>query len=518
MKSRKKLILIFFFFIYELFGGWNHRSDYFPIISHVRKYEGNLYFVLIYLKRIYIFENDKNGKIKIYSFKLEKEGKFDTGCRANIEDEENKIKIRCGGKWVKFDLKNKSFEVMVEKEPPVSYCEKSKEFLINDTLKIIIKDLDLDTRGNFILKSKNKEEIFPLPPISFSTFKRLCPEHFKRHLEELEDEEEFARFSVFTYTIFDAFLIKNKIWFLIDFYTGEGYEGVGGIGYFDWKRKKFGIARLPELCDFGVASSILIGDRIWIVPVIHYESGDFFGEYLIEFNTKNCKYRVYNFDNTLFRNFGIIKIIKIDNEVVFFTGNEVVILNLENYKWKRFSLFCQVKEDSTPLFLQISSPPKIYSPNKNITIRYARKGEKFFPLYFHWSGEIEVEAEIITCGKTKQYWKIEEMEKMKKRPIWDVLEEPILLENEKFGIVVFSTSPLEKVEKISDSLYNVCVKGAYLELKDLEFIIEKTGEKIIPPPEWKLFSSSPFYTMEKEIEIMKKECEKDTIFKTKFLK
>jgi len=511
LKALKKLILIFFLFFPNLFAGWNYRSDNFPIISHVRKYEGKIYFVLLTSKCIYIFENNKDVLIKKYSFELKKNGEYDLRHHSNIKDEEDKIKIRHGENWVKFDLKNKSFE-FIPKEKEIFSFKKSKEFLINDTLKILIKDLGLDSRGFFILKSKNKEEKFQLPPISFSTFKRLCPEHFKRHVEDIESEKEFARFTAFTYTIFDAFLIEDKIWFLIDFYTGEGYEGVGGIGYFDWKRKKFGIARLPELNDFAVGSSILARDKIWIVPVIHYEGEDHFGEYLIEFNIKNCKYRVYNFENTLFRNFGIIKIIKIDNELIFFTGNEVVFLNLENYKWKRFTLFCEVKKDSTPLFLRISSPSNPYIPSSSRIIRYAKKGEKFYPVYFKWDNKVEVEAEIITCGKTKQYWKIEEIKKMEKRPIWDILEEPLLIEKEHLGFFMFYASPIYKLEKISDSLYNVCVKGAFLELNDLELALEKTGEKIIPPPKWKSFSSTPFYTMEKEVELMKKEFERDTAF------
>lgn len=196
---------------------------------------------------------------------------------------------------------------------------------------------------------------------------------------------------------------------MIDFYTGEGYEGAGGIGYFDYKRKKIGIARIPELLDYAVSASILVDKNIWIAPVIYYEGSSEFAPYIIEFNTSNCKYRVYGFENTLFRNFGIVKISRIDKDLIcFFSGNEVVILNLKNYYWERYSIYLRVKRDSTQLFYYEAKvneeefwiDPLRRSIGSKIIIKYVKKNEDFFHFYFKWNGIAEVEVPFKICGES----------------------------------------------------------------------------------------------------------------------
>ncbi len=525
----------FKFIIFFIFNGWSYRSDNFPLITDVLKFKDKLYFVVIEKNSVYIFEKYKN-KILGFCYEKEKEEKYLSGCRApksEIDSIEKKIKIEgiFGGEGVIFDIEKKCFEVL----PKSGYaCPLSPkyEFIVDDSLKIELKTERWE-KSMFIIHSPKKKEEIPLPPLSFFTFERLRPEHSESHWE-YESKKEYARSTTFSYSAADPYLINDKIWFLIDFYTGEGYEGVGGIGYFDYKRKKIGIARIPELLDYAVCASILVDKNIWIAPVIYYEGSSEFPPYLIEFNTLNCKYRVYSFENTLLSNFGVVKISKISKDsICFFTGNEVVILNLKSYDWEKYSIYLKVKKDSTPLFYYGEGiknkellSDSLGGANGKIkifrkVINYAKKNEDFFPVYFPWgiggtkSYVAEVEVSFKICGecincKYKEFF--EYIKNIKRKPIWDVFEWENWIkvkEGEKF---LFFASPIEVLGNIRDSLYNVCVYGAFIDLTDTQLFIKNTGKAKILPPEWKTFSKTPFYSMEEEVERMEKEFEESMKF------
>jgi len=321
------------------------------------------------------------------------------------------------------------------------------------------------------------------------------------------------------YSIDKIFLVNDKIWFTIRFYASEGYEGIGGIGYFDYKRRKIGIASFPEIVDHSISDAVLIGKRFFIALFDEHEYGPIEVRKIIEFNTLDCSYRIYTFRYSLFTNFTIENIWKLDDKILaFYTGNEIVFLNTENYEWKRFSLYCEVKNDSAPLFLESNSDTdaiyiigsrKNYYFSKKI-IKYCKKGERFFPVYFTWYQTIEVISPyaITGIGDFSPYlYSIIS----KRTTMWDSrdVDEAIFIQNKKYGNLKFYYSPIISMKKIKKSYYKVKIKGAYLDLSDVDLILKKTAEKIIPPPEWKTFSDSPFEDMEKEVGIMKSDYKKD---------
>lgn len=80
----------------------------------------------------------------------------------------------------------------------------------------------------------------------------------------------------FSYTvdtgIGPVFLEGNRIWFGLDFYSGEGSAGIGGVGFFDMKTLRIGLLRHPALVDCAI-SDIAVNTNEIIVDTYY------FGEY-----------------------------------------------------------------------------------------------------------------------------------------------------------------------------------------------------------------------------------------------
>src|SRR4030067_686086 len=55
-------------------------------------------------------------------------------------------------------------------------------------------------------------------------------------------------------TIGGTTVAEGKIWFGLNFYSGEGHEGIGGVGYFDPITQKFGLLRHPAIIDCAARS------------------------------------------------------------------------------------------------------------------------------------------------------------------------------------------------------------------------------------------------------------------------
>lgn len=516
----KKVIAFLIFLLPYLFGGYFHLNEYFPLIHEVFEFNDKLYFLVIDKNGIYIFEKFEN-KVSTYCFKKEEAGKEIVSYRlpeaeVNIDSLKKLVEIKnvfSGGYSLYFNLEKKCFENISKSKFKSEKRKKEYEFIIKDTLKIKLEKgrKNGEREDTFIIFTPSKKEKFPLPPLSLFSFKRLVPEHLKFHLK-YESEREFGRYSVFLYEAKDLYLIGNKIWFLIDFYTGEGYEGAGGIGYFDYKRKKIGIARIPELNDYGIFTSFITDKNIWIVPIIHYEYHDKFADYLIEFNTTTYRYRVYTPENSLFKSFEIVKISKINKDLIcFFTGTEVILLNLKTYEWEKYSLYLKVKTDSTPLFYIKSVSAQKRSP---LIIKYAKKEEEFFPLDFMWNKRAEIKVPFKICGKCEVSREYIKDEKNKKKALMELFSvDYYYIKTKDKNILYFHFSPFEiSKEIIKDSVYEICVYGAYIKVDDTELSLKTTGKIKIPPPPWKIFSQNPVFSMEEEVEIMKREAEESQKF------
>lgn len=63
----------------------------------------------------------------------------------------------------------------------------------------------------------------------------------------------------------------DDVYFGIEFYEGEGVDGVGGLGKYNTKTKEMEIRRLLPLKDTSVTNIVLDGTDLWISASSHYE-------------------------------------------------------------------------------------------------------------------------------------------------------------------------------------------------------------------------------------------------------
>lgn len=85
-----------------------------------------------------------------------------------------------------------------------------------------------------------------------------------------------------------------RLWFGTGFYDGEGDTGVGGLGHFDLKTRKYTVTYNKALADWSTSSIYVEKDYIWLGLVRHPEGEDFGGG-LVRYSRKTgriSKYRV----------------------------------------------------------------------------------------------------------------------------------------------------------------------------------------------------------------------------------
>jgi hypothetical protein len=99
-------------------------------------------------------------------------------------------------------------------------------------------------------------KFYPLPQPSYGLFRQFRPTRVEDGYSENETtlETEIGAFQ----------LDGGQIMFGLGFYDGEGTTGVGGIGSFDLKSKKFEVAYLKEIAASSVYSILVEPNSIWL--------------------------------------------------------------------------------------------------------------------------------------------------------------------------------------------------------------------------------------------------------------
>jgi hypothetical protein len=108
------------------------------------------------------------------------------------------------------------------------------------------------------------------------------------------DEEKLRFFDVVrevSSTVSSVCVGDSKIWFGFGFYEGEGWEGYGGVGFFDLTTNRFGVLRHPALIDYSVESLMITDTMIYIKTAGHYELSSSVGNGLVMLNRKTLLVR-----------------------------------------------------------------------------------------------------------------------------------------------------------------------------------------------------------------------------------
>jgi len=98
-------------------------------------------------------------------------------------------------------------------------------------------------------------------------------------------------------------LSGNQIWFASTFYNGEGISGVGAVGAFNLRARRYRMHYPPEIAAWSGSAMLLNADNLWIGLVRHPEGADYGGG-LLRYNTKTgavTKYAISDVVHTIDR-------------------------------------------------------------------------------------------------------------------------------------------------------------------------------------------------------------------------
>ncbi len=127
-------------------------------------------------------------------------------------------------------------------------------------------------------------KLYPFPRSTLEDHNRFRPERNERQGREFDwtIEEKIVHYQ-----------ITDRFWFAKSFYDGEGYSGVGAIGYFDLERREYVLFSPPELAPWS-ASALVPGDVVWVGLVRQPEGAAYSGG-LLRFEPATGSARVYEF-------------------------------------------------------------------------------------------------------------------------------------------------------------------------------------------------------------------------------
>ena len=124
----------------------------------------------------------------------------------------------------------------------------------------------------------------PFPNPNYELFRKYRP---RRVAEGYTRENTTIRMDVGPFQ-----LEGTRLWFGTSFYDGEGYTGVGGLGYLDLKTRTYYVEYNKALADWSTSSIYVENDYTWLGLVRHPEGEDFSGG-LVRYSRKTGKTRTY---------------------------------------------------------------------------------------------------------------------------------------------------------------------------------------------------------------------------------
>jgi hypothetical protein len=92
--------------------------------------------------------------------------------------------------------------------------------------------------------------------------------------------------------------IDGRIWFGKTFYDGEGYTGVGGLGYFDLSKRQFSFLRIPQVVDWSV-SALLVKDQVLWAGLERRPEGAEYSGGLLRHDLRTSMTRIYRVEDVI---------------------------------------------------------------------------------------------------------------------------------------------------------------------------------------------------------------------------
>lgn len=136
------------------------------------------------------------------------------------------------------------------------------------------------------------EGLFSIPQSTYNEFARARPDRvrdgYTRDATNIQEEVGAIAIS------------GNGVWFGKTFPDGEGYTGVGDIGFFDRQTNRYTFLHLPQLVAASISNLLLEGDVLWASLVGHPEGADVSGG-LFRYDLKSRTTKVYPVGDVILR-------------------------------------------------------------------------------------------------------------------------------------------------------------------------------------------------------------------------
>jgi hypothetical protein len=133
-------------------------------------------------------------------------------------------------------------------------------------------------------------KVQPLPRSTYRDFARARPERVK------DGYDEAGTIIKETVGVYQA--VSDRIWFGKAFYDGEGYTGVGAIGYLDLSRKKYVFLPIPAVVDVSV-SAILVEDQVLWAGMERHPEGEDQPLGLLRYDFQNFQSQVFPIEDPI---------------------------------------------------------------------------------------------------------------------------------------------------------------------------------------------------------------------------
>ena len=151
----------------------------------------------------------------------------------------------------------------------------------------VAKDSFIVSGYRVLTKTVNQWEIvnnFTVPTVSLLLKYRP---HVRSHFGFDEEKDRFIDVvEDVSSTISAVCEADGRVWVGFGFYEGEGWEGYGGIGFYDPMTNTIGVLRHPALIDYSVKSMVVTDTMLYIQTAGHYELSSSVGNGLVIINRK----------------------------------------------------------------------------------------------------------------------------------------------------------------------------------------------------------------------------------------
>lgn len=244
--------------------------------------------------------------------------------------------------------------------------------------------------GFAVVEPDGRRRFYPLPQTRARDFFTWRPDHprWNDWLPEISEG------------IGPAQRVGNAIWFGIQFPEGEGFSGVGGVGYFDTLMKKYHLFRPKILRHVSVEVMAIDWPVMWLAASAHHESARVLGTGLLEIDLRTLQLKTPSIRKIRLSDLPREKVHSILTAhshwwVMSFSG--IHRLDKGSGTWTHFAAHLQMKRDVAPTSFPATIPER--EPRSSLTphtLGYRfRKGEivRYYSTPYAPEEQLEYEVE-----------------------------------------------------------------------------------------------------------------------------